>query len=168
MTRLALAATLGSNYGIYGPAYELCEREPRETGSEEYLNSEKYEIKRRNLYDPSSLRPFISRINAIRKENPALQANEGLRFHETGNDRLLGYSKQSADKKNLIVTVVNLDPVWHQSGMLELPLDELGIDVRHPYRMVDLITGAKFVWQGDRNYVELRPHEMPVHILRKE
>ncbi len=168
MARLVLAATLGSNYGIYGPAYELCENVPREPRSEEYLNSEKYEIKKRNLNDPASLRPFISRVNAIRQENVALQSNESLRFHEIDNNQLIAYSKRSADKKNVIVTIVNLDPFWRQSGFLKLPAEELGIDVRHPYRMVDLLTGAKFMWQGERNYVELKPKEVPAHILRKE
>ena len=168
MARLVLAATMSSNYGIYGPAYELCEDVPREEGSEEYLNSEKYEIKNRDLHDPASLRPFISRVNAIRKENPALQANDGLQFHATQNDRLICYSKSTPDKKNVIITVVNLDPTWTQAGFVELPTEELGIDVRHPYQMVDLLTGAEFTWQGPRNYVELRPHEVPAHILRKE
>jgi starch synthase (maltosyl-transferring) len=166
MARLVLAATLGSNYGIYGPAYELCENVPREAGSEEYLNSEKYEIKHRNLYDPSSLRPFISRVNAIRKENPALQSNKNLQFHTIGNDQLICYSKRTADKRNVILTVVNLDPAGTQSGFVELPLEDLGIDVRHPYPVVDLLTGTKFVWQGVRNYIELRPSEVPAHILR--
>ncbi|HEY2384989.1 MAG TPA: alpha-1,4-glucan--maltose-1-phosphate maltosyltransferase, partial [Terriglobia bacterium] len=147
MSRLVLAATLSASYGIYGPAYELCENVPREPGSEEYLNSEKYEVKKRNLYDPASLRPFISRVNAIRKENPALQANDRLRFHTVDNDQLICYSKQTADKRNVIVTIVNLDSNWPQSGFVELPVDELGIDVRHPYQMVDLLTGAKFTWQ---------------------
>jgi len=168
MARLALAATLGASYGIYGPAYELCERVAKERGSEEYLNSEKYEIKRRNLYDPASLRPFISRVNAIRKGNPALQANESLRFHKIDNDQIICYSKRTPDKANMIVTLVNLDPVWQQSGFVELPLEELGIDIRQPYRMHDLLTDATFTWQGSRNYVELRPREVPVHILRKE
>jgi starch synthase (maltosyl-transferring) len=168
MTRLVLAATLGSNYGIYGPAYELCENVPREPGSEEYLNSEKYEIKHRDLYDPASLRPFISRVNASRNQNPALQSNDNLQFHTVDNDQIICYSKRTADKRNLIVTIVNLDPVWPQSGFLELPLDDLGIDVRHPYRMTDLLTGKTFDWQGTRNYVELRPNEVPAHILRKE
>jgi starch synthase (maltosyl-transferring) len=167
MARLVLAATFSSNYGIYGPAYELCENVPREPGSEEYLNSEKYEIKKRDLYDPASLRPFISRVNRIRKENPALQSNEGLQFHPIENDRMICYSKSTADKKNVIITVVNLDSTWTQSGFVELPVEELGIDVRHPYPMVDLLTGAQFTWQGARNYVELRPHEVPAHILRK-
>ena len=107
-------------------------------------------------------------MNAIRKENPALQSNDRLRFHDIDNDRLICYSKQTADQKNVIVTIVNLDPTWTQSGFVELPLDELGIDVRHPYQMVDLLTGTKFDWQGPKNYVELRPHELPAHILRRE
>jgi len=166
MARLVLAATLSSNYGIYGPAYELCENVPREPGSEEYLNSEKYEIKKRDLHVAGNLRPFISRVNAVRKENPALQSNDGLRFHTIENDQLIAYSKRTRDKTNVIVTVVSLDPVWKQSGFLELPLNELGIDGRQPYQMVDLLTGTKFTWQGPRNYVELRPEETPAHILR--
>jgi len=168
MSRLVLAATLGANYGVYGPAYELCENVPWGPGSEEYLNSEKYEVKSRKLYDPATLRPFISRVNAIRRENEALQSNDSLRFHSVDNDQLICYSKKTTDMKNVIVTLVNLDPVWPQSGFVELPMEELGFDVRHPYRMVDLLSGAKFRWQGSRNYVELRPHEMPAHILRKE
>jgi starch synthase (maltosyl-transferring) len=168
IARLVLAATLGASYGIYGPAYELCENMPKEPGSEEYLNSEKYEIKNRNLQDTSSIRPVISRVNAIRKNNPALQSNQRLRFHPIENDQLICYSKETADKSNLIVTVVNLHPLWPQSGFLELAVEELGIDIRKPYRMMDLLTGTRFTWQGIQNYVELRPQEMPAHILRKE
>jgi len=168
MVRLVLAATLGASYGIYGPAYELCENTPREPGSEEYLNSEKYEIKKRNLHDAGTLRPFISRVNAVRKENAALQSNDSLRFLKIDNDQLIAYSKQTADNKSVIITIVNLDPVWPQSGFLELPLQDLGIDVRQPYRVMDLLTGQRFTWQGDRNYVELRPGETPAHIFRKE
>src|SRR5215813_9036343 len=168
MARLVLAATLSANYGIYGPAYELGENVAREHGSEEYLNSEKYEIKHRDLHHPATLRPFIARVNAIRRENPALQFNETLRFHDIDNDQLIAYSKQTIDKKNTIITVVNLDPLWRQSGFLELSMEELGIDLRRPYRFVDLLTGASYTWQGSRNYIELRPNEMPVHIFRKE
>jgi starch synthase (maltosyl-transferring) len=168
IVRLILAATLGSNYGIYGPAYELCENVPRKPGSEEYLNSEKYEIKRPDLSDGTSLRPLISRVNAIRKDNPALQSNDNLQFHAVDNDQIICYSKRTPDKRNVIVTIVNLDPIWTQSGFVELPLDDLGIDVRHPYRMADLLTGKTFDWQGARNYVELRPNEIPAHILFKK
>src|SRR5437867_8237357 len=160
MARLVLAATLGANYGVYGPAYELCENVPREAGSEEYLNSEKYEIKQRNLDDPSSLRPFISRVNAIRRENPALQSNGHLLFHPIDNDQIVCYSKRTRDKRNVILTIVNLDTMWKQSGFLELPVDELGIDIRHPFVMADSLTGARYRWQGSRNYVELRSSEM--------
>jgi starch synthase (maltosyl-transferring) len=107
-------------------------------------------------------------VNAIRRENRALQSNDGLRFHSVDNDHIICYSKQAGSPRNLIVTVVNLDPHWTQSGFVELPLDELGIDIRHPYRVVDLLGGGRFMWQGPRNYVELRPTEMPAHILRLE
>src|SRR5205807_5856495 len=102
--RLTIAATMSSIYGIYS-GYELCENIPREPGSEEYLNSEKYEIKRRDMHDPASLRPLISRVNAIRRENPALQSNRNLQFHTIDNDQLICYSKQTADKRNVIITI---------------------------------------------------------------
>jgi starch synthase (maltosyl-transferring) len=107
-------------------------------------------------------------VNAIRKENPALQSNDGLRFHQIDNDQLICYSKSTSDKRNVIVTIVNLDTMWKQSGFLELPVDELGIDVRHPYPMIDLLSGTRYMWQGSRNYVELRPGETPAHIFKRE
>src|SRR5262249_17223495 len=122
MTRLVLAATLGSNYGIYGPAYELCENQPRETGSEEYLHSEKYELKHRNFFDPHSLRPFVTRVNAIRRENRALHSNDRLTFHDVDNDHIICYSKRTANSDNIIISVVNLDPFNKQSGFVNLPL----------------------------------------------
>jgi len=167
MARLVLAATLGSNYGIYGPAFEMCENVPRESDSEEYLNSEKYEIRRWDVRD-SSLRPLISRLNAIRKHNPALQSNEGLQFHPMENDQLICYSKKTKGNSSIIVTVVNLDPVWTQSGFLNLPLEDLGIDGRYPYDVVDLLTDTRFTWYGPRNFVELRPNDIPAHVLKLE
>jgi starch synthase (maltosyl-transferring) len=107
-------------------------------------------------------------VNASWKENPALQSNDNLQFHTIDNDQIICYSKRTTDKRNVIVTIVNLDPNWTQSGFVELPLDDLGIDVRHPYRMTDLLTGKTFDWQGARNYVELRPNELPAHILKKD
>jgi starch synthase (maltosyl-transferring) len=166
ITRLILAATLGASYGIYGPAYELQENIPREHGSEEYLNSEKYEIKARNLHDPSSLRCLIKQVNAIRRANPALHSNESLRFYTVDNDQIISYGKTAADGRNVIIVVVNLDSKYMQSGFLELPIDELGLDVRHPYRLTDLLSGQTFTWHGPRNYVQLRPQEVPAHILR--
>ena len=166
MIRVVLAATLSASYGIYGPAYELLEREPREPGSEEYLNSEKYQVRAWDLERPESLHDFLTRINRIRRENPALQQNWSLDFHTVDNDELLCYSKHSEADGNTVVVVVNLDAYHRQSGWVELPLEALGLDANHPYQMHDLITGARFLWHGARNYVELDPHRVPAHIFR--
>ena len=166
IVRLILAATLGSNYGIYGPAFELFENVPREQGSEEYLNSEKYEIKHRDMANPAGLGALIARVNSIRRENPALQSNLTLQFHTIDNEQIIAYSKRTLDNKNVILTVVNLDWRYTQSGFIELPLKELAVDVRRPYAVTDLLTGAQYTWRGPRNYVELRPGEAPAHILK--
>jgi starch synthase (maltosyl-transferring) len=166
MARLVLAATLGANYGIYGPAFESCENIPREPGSEEYLNSEKYEIRTWNFEDPASLREFIGRINRIRRENKALQNDRSLRFHETDNAQLICSSKRTEDRSNVILTVVNLDPRYTQSGWVNLTLEELGLNPTQPFQAHDLITDARYLWHGPRNYVALNPHTTPAHILR--
>lgn len=164
--RLLLAATLGANYGIYGPAFELFENRPVRHGSEEYLNSEKYEIRHWDLNRPDSLRPLIARINEIRNTNLALQHDWWLKFHFTDNDQLLCYSKESEDRSNLIVTVVNLDPHHTQSGFVTLPLDELEIPQDRAYEAEDLLNGERYLWHGPRNYVELNPARMAGHILK--
>jgi starch synthase (maltosyl-transferring) len=164
--RLLLAATLGSSYGIYGPAFELLENRPREAGSEEYLNSEKYEIREWDLDRPESLAELIGLVNKIRRENPALQSNRRLRFHPIENDALIAYSKASADGVNIVLTVVNLDPYHTQSGMVSLPLEELGLDPALGYQAHDLLSGARYTWYGPRNYVELNPFAVPGHVLR--
>ncbi len=166
LTRLILAATLGANYGIYGPAFELGENRPLRSGSEEYLNSEKYEIRDWDLDRPDSLRRVIARVNQIRHENPALQSNDHLRFHLVDNDELIAYSKITEDLSNIIVVVVNLDCLHTQSGWLEFPLDYLGLDPHQTYEAHDLLSDSHYLWQGGRNYVELNPHLMPAHILR--
>jgi starch synthase (maltosyl-transferring) len=165
MTRLVLAATLGASYGIYGPAFELCEDRPREPSSEEYLNAEKYEIKQWELDRPDSLKDFIARVNRIRRENPALQSDWGLSFHQVNNEQLICYSKGTEDLRNVIVVVVNLDPNYTQSGWVELDLEALGLDPREPYQVHDLLTDARYLWQDHRNYVELNPHVLPAHIF---
>ena len=166
MSRFVLAATLGASYGIYGPAFELCETRPREPGSEEYLDSEKYEIKNWDIGRPDSLKDFIGRVNRIRRENPALQGNWSLRFHKVDNDQLLCYSKRTDDLSNTVLVVVNLDPHYTQSGWVEFPLEELGIDPQKPYQMHDLLSDARYLWQGSRNYIELNPQIVPAHIFR--
>ena len=165
MIRLALAATLGANYGIYGPAFELCENRPVRAGSEEYLDSEKYQIRNWDLDNPASLAGLITRVNQIRRENPALHADLSLRFHPVDNQQIIAYSKVSDDLLNIIVAVVNLDPYRTQAGMVDLPLDLFHLDPRQPYQMHDLLTDAKYVWRGPRNYVELNPQRLPAHIF---
>lgn len=164
--RYLLAATLGANYGIYGPAFELLENVPIRRGSEEYLNSEKYEIRHWDLDRPDSLRPLITRVNEIRNTNAALQNDWSLRFHFIDNEQLLCYSKESPDRTNLIITVVNLDPRYAQSGFVNLPLEELGIPIDAAYEAEDLLSGERYLWNGSRNYVELNPVLRPGHVLR--
>jgi starch synthase (maltosyl-transferring) len=166
MTRVALAATLSASYGIYGPAFELMDSRPLREGSEEYLHSEKYQIREWNLQSPDSLKDFLTRINRIRRENPALQSNRTLRFHPIDNEEILAFTKSDPGSGNLILVLANLDPHHTQSGWLELPIDELGIEADRPYQMHDLLTGARFLWHGRRNFVQLDPHHVPVHILR--
>jgi starch synthase (maltosyl-transferring) len=165
VSRLVLAATLGASYGIYGPAYEFCVNEPIAIGKEEYLDSEKYEIKHWDVTDPTSLSSLIARVNRIRRDNPALQSNEGLRFHATSNDRLIAYSKATEDFSNVVLTVVNLDPSYTQSGVLELPIEEFGIDAHQPYQVHDLLTDARYLWSGRQNYLELNPFILPAHVF---
>jgi starch synthase (maltosyl-transferring) len=166
MARLLLAGTLGSNFGIYGPAFELCENRPKSPGSEEYLNSEKYEIRAWDIDRPDSLKGLITGVNRARKQNPAFQGGGRLRFHAVDNGELIAYSKATDDLSNVILTVVNLDPIYKQSGWVELPLEELGLDPRQPYQVHDLLTGARYLWHGPRNYVELDPHVLPGHIFQ--
>jgi starch synthase (maltosyl-transferring) len=165
MVRLLLAATLGASYGIYGPAFELCENTPFQPGSEEYLNSEKYEIKHRDLLSAGSLRDFIARINQIRKEHSALQGNRSLRFHETDNPDLICYSKTSDDLSDVIVVIVNLDCVRAQTGWVDLDLRSLGLDADQTFPVHDLLGQGEYLWHGSRNYVALTPESLPAHIL---
>ncbi len=163
--RLILAATLGASYGIYGPAFELCENRAKEPGSEEYLDSEKYQLRSWDLESRQSLRELIALVNKIRRENPALQSNRGIRFHPTENDQLLAYTKSTEDLADVVLTVVNLDPHHTQVGMVNLPLEDLGIERDKSYQAHELLSGARYMWQGPRNYVELRP-DAPAQIFR--
>jgi starch synthase (maltosyl-transferring) len=157
--RAVLAATLAANYGMYGPAFELMEATPREPGSEEYLNSEKYEIKRWDRQRFDSLRPLITRLNEIRKANPALQRDWSLRFHPTDNDNLLCYSKEEGD--NLMLMCVNLDPRYQQAGWIDFDRAPEG-----SYVVEDLVSAGVYTWSGPRNFVQLNPHTLPAHVFR--
>jgi starch synthase (maltosyl-transferring) len=155
--RLVLAATLSANYGIYGPAFELMEHEPVKVGSEEYLNSEKYEIRNWDLNRADSLCKFIAIVNHTRREQPALQADKNLVFHETDNDHLLCYSKRSDDGTSRVMVVVNLHFHAEQHGFITLNGPGLGIDPNRDFELRDVLTGESFHWSEARNYVELDP-----------
>ncbi|HRD65998.1 MAG TPA: alpha-1,4-glucan--maltose-1-phosphate maltosyltransferase [Candidatus Competibacter sp.] len=169
MSRLVLAATLTANYGIYGPAYEMMEHVAIKHGSEEYLDSEKYQLRYRGFQDldgPNSLRDFIALVNRIRKRNPALQIDWNLQFHQVDNEQIICYSKVAANRANVVLVVVNLDPNYTQAGWTQLDLEALGVDPHQPFQVHDLLTGAHYMWNGPRNYVELNPHRMPAHVFR--
>ncbi len=164
--RFILAATLGANYGIYGPAFELCEGRAREPGSEEYLDSEKYQIRAWDWDSPDSLRELITLVNKVRQENPALQSDRGLRFHPTENEQLVAFTKSTPDLADVVLTVVNVDPHHTQAGMVTLPIEELGIRRDRGYQAHELLSGARYLWNGPRNFVEINPHAIPAQIFR--
>ena len=166
MQRVILAATLTANYGIYGPAYELGENEPMKPGSEEYRNSEKYEIRAWDRSASFSIAPLITRLNAIRRANAALQTNERLVFHVVDNPNLLCYSKSTVDHSNTILVAINLDPAEEQGGWIHLDLGALGLPPNQNFEVEDLLTGTTYTWHDRRNYVALRPDVMPAHIFR--
>ncbi len=161
--RLLLAGTLSPVYGIYS-GFELHEATPLRHGSEEYLDSEKYELKVRDFDAPGNLNDDIRRLNHIRRDNRALQRYDNLRFHPVDNEALLFYHKTAPGNDLLIV--VNCDPHRAQEGFVMVPLAELGLGEHTPYVVEDLLTGAQYTWQGARNYVRLDPHTQPGHLLR--
>jgi starch synthase (maltosyl-transferring) len=166
ISRLVLAATLAASYGIYGPAFELGVNTAIAPGKEEYYNSEKYEVKRWDVNDPSSLSGLISKVNAARRDNPALQTNERLWFVTTTNEQIIAYIKSTPDLSDVVLTVVNLDPNYTQSAYLDIPVEDLGIDPNQPYQAHDLLTDNRYIWSGRHNYVELDPRTLPAHIFR--
>ncbi|HYU56529.1 MAG TPA: alpha-amylase family glycosyl hydrolase, partial [Actinomycetota bacterium] len=166
VARLVLAATLGASYGIYGPVYELCEARAVRPGSEEYLDSEKYQLRHWDLDRPDSLADLIARVNRIRRQNAALQADWSLRFHGTDNDRLLCYSKATADGSNAILVVVNLDHQHPQSGWTALWMEALGLEEGAEFQVHDLISEGRYRWRGPHNFVRLDPAVMPAHVFR--
>ena len=165
VTRLVLAATLSAAYGIYGPAFELMESTAVKPGSEEYLDSEKYQVRHWDLDAYRSLDEVIRLVNDARHAHPALHRNDTLRFHQVDNDALLAYSKTSADGEDVILVVANLDGTWRQGAMLHLDLGALGLEHDETFEVHDLLGGATYQWQGASNYVELDPAVLPAHIF---
>ena len=163
--RFVLAATLSSNYGIYGPVYEICENRAL-PGKEEYLNSEKYEIKQWNWFDDMPLRQTITKVNKIRSDNRALQATRNVKFLTIGNEQIISYCKMTPDLSNIILIVVNLDPFRIQSGTMQIPLEMLKISVSQSYVLDDLLTGERVVCTGTTNHLQLDPQKNPVCLFR--
>ena len=166
MSRLVLAATLSGNYGIYGPPFEHGWSAPREPGSEEYLHSEKYQVHQHDVDRPDSLQHFIARVNAIRRESPAIAHAGELVFHHAENEQIICYSRATPDGSDIVLVIVNLDPNYRQAAWIELPLEKFDLPANRPYQMHDLLTDARYLWHGNRNYVELDPATSPAHIFR--
>jgi starch synthase (maltosyl-transferring) len=182
ISRLVLAATLGASYGIFGPAYELLEHEPLVAGREDYRASEKYQVRHWDLDREGSLAELVARLNRIRRDNPALRLDRTLQFHHVDNDQLIVYTKtlhtrpgadqtqvtgdETAEtgKENVVLVVVNLDPVYQQSGWVHLDLEALGLDTGQPYQLHDLLTDTRYTWQGPHNFVLLDPSVLPAHV----
>jgi starch synthase (maltosyl-transferring) len=186
--RAVLAATLAPTYGIYS-GFELCENtglwradfdaardvrhflnlcdhDYRQLAKEEYWESEKYQWKERDWDAPGNIKPLITRLNAIRRENRALHLLRNLRFQPADNDLVLAYSKTTAAHDNCLLIVVNLDPFHAQDAFVSVPLEDFGLGESEPYQVHDLLTGERFHWVGRRNFVRLNPAERPAHVFR--
>jgi starch synthase (maltosyl-transferring) len=156
--RLILAATMAPSYGIYS-GYELGENAPMADTNEEYLRSEKYELKQRDFDAPRSLAPLLEQLNDIRRRHPALQRLRTVRFHHSTNDHVLAYSKHTEDRSDVVLVVVNIDPVHTHETTLGLDLGLLGLAWDRPYEVHDELGGRTFTWQGADPYVRLTPDQ---------
>jgi starch synthase (maltosyl-transferring) len=165
VARLVMAATLSSNYGIYGPVFESGLNVPHPK-REEYIDNEKYELKNYDWQSMTRMRKLIALVNRIRNENPALQTTWNIHFAETQNNYLLCYGKTDDEKSNRIFVVVNMDPDFTQGSWIKVPIHELGISADRSYNMHDLLTGQRYHWNGEWNYVELNPLIFPAHIFK--
>lgn len=165
--RYALAATLSSNYGVYGPPYEFGENSPVE-GKEEYFNSEKYEIRHYDWKRTNRLTDIMSLLNKVRKENAALQSTWNLQFCPIENSQIIAYLKATDDLSNVMLVVVNLDPNNTQHGYVQLPKSKLKLSDKINVKLHDLVTDEHFTWTQEWNYVHLNPHKMPFHLFKIE
>ena len=162
VSRLVLAATLSPSYGIYS-GFELCENTPLREGSEEYLDSEKYQIKVRDWDKPGHIKPLVAALNRIRREHRALQLSDNLKFLASSDPNIIAYAKATPDGKDVVVTVVNVDPFSTHEGVVTLPGELFGNQPQ--YTVQDLLTGAQFTWRGPTNFVRLDPKLLPAHVL---
>ena len=168
LSRVIMAATMSSNYGLYGPVYEFGINTPMAPGKEEYLDSEKYEIKRWDWDKHTRIRDVITKLNHIRKENPALQTTWHIEFAKTDNPNIICYAKTDQDMTNRMIITVNLDPHNRQAGWVQVPVKELWLDPEEPYLVYDLLSGHTYTWRHEWNFVELHPDQVPAHVFRIE
>lgn len=161
-----LAATLSSNTGIYGPVFEYMQGAAL-PGKEEYLDSEKFQIRHWDWTIETKLTTLITKINKIRKEHKALQQTNGIKFLAVENEQLLAYYKYDQQRDSEIIAVVNLDPYYQQNGWIQMPLNDLGISEGHQVRVHDLITGSSYLWDKEWCFVELHP-ALPFHLFKIE
>lgn len=163
LARLVLAATLSSCYGLYS-GFEHCEADAL-PGTEEYLDSEKFQVRKRDWNQAGNLSDFIKRVNRIRRENPALSHNFHLRFYPVDNEQIICYGKTTPDNENIILVAVNLDPHHAHEGWLQFPVGEFGIGETEAYQVHDLLGAGRYLWQGPRNYLRLDPASSPAQIF---
>ena len=163
--RAVLAALMSPAWGMYS-GYELCENVAVREGSEEYLDSEKYQFRPRNWDDPSSLAPYITRLNEIRRNHAGFRRLRNIWFHTVDNDNLIAFSKTAQNRTDAVLTVVNLDPYTPQAGETWLDMWQLGLENAGPYEAHDLLTDTTYIWHGPGNYVRLDPSDEPAHVLR--
>jgi starch synthase (maltosyl-transferring) len=163
--RYALAATLSSNYGVYGPSYEFYENTPM-LGKEEYFNSEKYEVRHYDWKRTNRMTDIMSLLNKIRKQNPALHSTWNTQFCAIENNQIVAYLKATDDLSNIILVVVNLDPNSGQSGYIQLPKEKLRIGNKVNIKLHDLITDEHYTWTQEWNFVDLNPNKMPFHLFK--
>lgn len=169
MLRYALAATLSSNAGVYGPVFELMHNQRFPGSKERYLNSEKYELRHHDWHEQNKVTDFISRLNRIRKENVAFHEMFNLHFTNADNDRLLSFIRRSPDQDNMVWCIINLDDQHSQSGYVEVPKALLGLKGSwFNLRVRDLLTDEVYHWFSDWNFVELKPGKFPLHVLKIE
>jgi starch synthase (maltosyl-transferring) len=162
--RLVLAATMSPSYGVYS-GYELYENEPASDTNEEYLHSEKYEIKHRDYERPDSLARFMTALNRIRRRHPAFQRLRGIHFHASANPQIIAYSKRSDTGDDTVLVVVNLDPFWNQESTLNLDLGAMGLDPHLPIFLIDELDRTEYVWYSPQGYVKLEPGLRVAHIF---
>jgi starch synthase (maltosyl-transferring) len=163
MIRLLAAATLGSNYGIYGPPYELCENRAF-PGTEDYVDSEKYQVRHWDLDRPGHIKGLITLVNRVRRENPALQTHLNMEFLHSSSDSVLAFVKATPDRSNIVIVVLTVDPHQTHETYVRVPVTALGLPAS--YEVEDLLSGARYRWQAESNYVRLDPNVQPAHIFR--